>query len=97
MAVVMGGLRPLGYQRLTSMTASTALTVPTGAVKAFLMPETASVRMRDDGTAPTTTNGLILSNGHPGMMYEGDLAAVRFINGAASNGAILHVLYYGVA
>ena len=81
----------LGYQQITSLTSSTALTVPAGATLALIIPETQSVRWRDDGVAPTTTIGMpVLVN--TSMSYDGDLKALRFIGIAA--GAILNVSYY---
>ena len=81
----------LGYQQITSLTSSTALTVPAGATLALIIPETQSVRWRDDGVAPTTTIGMpVLVN--TSMSYDGDLRALRFIGIAA--GAILNVSYY---
>ena len=81
----------LGYQQITSLTSSTALTVPAGATLALIIPETQSVRWRDDGVAPTTTVGMpVLVN--TSMSYDGDLRALRFIGIAA--GAILNVSYY---
>ena len=81
----------LGYQQITSLSSSTALTVPAGATMALIVPETQNVRWRDDGVAPTTTVGMpVLTN--TSMSYDGDLKAIRFI--AATSGAILNVSYY---
>ncbi len=81
----------LGYQQITSLSASTALTVPVGATMALIVPETQAVRWRDDGTAPTATVGMPLAIG-VSLSYDGDLKAVRFIEQAAS--AKLNVAYY---
>ena len=81
----------LGYQQITSLTSSTALTVPAGASLALIVPETQNVRWRDDGVDPTTTVGMpVLTN--TSMSYDGDLNAVRFI--AVASGAVLNVSYY---
>ena len=81
----------LGYQQITSLSSSTALTVPTGATMALIIPETQNVRWRDDGVAPTTTVGMpVLTN--TSMSYDGDLKKIRFI--AATAGAILNISYY---
>ena len=82
---------PLGYQQITVLTASTALTVPTGATYAIIMPEAQAVRFRDDGVAPTATVGFPLQIGAE-LVSSGNLAAIRFIQQAAS--AILNVSYY---
>lgn len=81
----------LGYQQITSLTSSTALTVPAGASLALIVPETQNVRWRDDGVAPTASVGMLVP-ANSSMSYDGDLKAIRFI--AATSGAILNVSYY---
>ena len=81
----------LGYQQITSLSASTALTVPTGTTMALIVAETQAVRWRDDGTAPTASVGMPLAVG-TSLSYDGDLKAVRFIEQTAS--AKLNVSYY---
>ena len=81
----------LGYQQITSLSASAALTVPAGATRAIITSEAQGVRWRDDGVAPTASVGMIL----PVLVtlsYDGDLNRIRFIQQAAS--AILNVSYY---
>ncbi len=81
----------LGYQQITSLSASAALTVPAGATRAIITAEAQGVRWRDDGVAPTASVGMIL----PVLVtlsYDGDLNRIRFIEQAAS--AILNVSYY---
>jgi hypothetical protein len=85
---------PLGYQQITSLSASTALTVPAGATQAVIYVETQAVRYRDDGTAPTAAVGAPLAvtgSGQP-FVYNGTLSAIRFIEQTAS--AKINVLYY---
>lgn len=81
----------LGYQQITSLSASTALTVPSGATLALIVPETQNVRWRDDGTAPTASVGMPIFVG-ASLSYDGDLNRIRFIQQAAS--ATLNVSYY---
>lgn len=81
----------LGYQQITSLSASTALTVPTGATMALIIPELQAVRWRDDGTAPTASVGMPLAVG-TSLSYDGDLKAIRFIQQAASG--YINVCYY---
>jgi hypothetical protein len=50
------------------------------------------VRWRDDGTDPTTTVGMNLAAG-ASLDYEGQLAAIKFIEVTAS--AKLNVAYFG--
>lgn len=94
----MGPLRlvPLGYQQITAATlaAATALTVPAGAQVAVLNSETAGIRWRDDGTAPTATVGMILATGTT-LEYWGTLSALQFI--AQTGSPLLDVSYYRIA
>lgn len=85
------GVVPLGYQQITALTASTALTVPVGAGAVMIVPETQAVRWRDDGTAPTATVGFPLAVATP-LFYRGNLAALRFIEQTAS--AKINIVYY---
>ena len=86
-----GGLSALGFQQITSLASSTALTVPGGATLAVIQAEGADVRWRDDGTAPTATVGMLLPAGAE-LRYTGALAALRLIQ--ASAGATVNVSYY---
>jgi hypothetical protein len=81
----------LGYQQITSLSSSTALTVPANATMALIVTETQGVRWRDDGVAPTASVGMPLAVG-VSMSYDGDLKAIRFIQQDAS--AVLNVSYY---
>ena len=81
----------LGYQQITSLSASTALTAPSGATLAVIVPEGYSVRWRDDGTAPTGSVGMPLAIGAT-LSYDGNLQNIRFIEQAS--GAKLNVSYY---
>lgn len=89
----------LGYQQITSLSASSALTVPTVDANglnvkptiAIIVSETAGVRWRDDGVAPTGTVGMPLAAGVT-LQYDGDLSRIRFIQQSA--GAILNISYY---
>jgi hypothetical protein len=84
---------PLGYQQLTSVTTSTALTVPGTATYAIVTVEAQTVRYRDDGVAPTATVGMPLP-AQAVLVVGGaaELAAIRFIQATA--GAIIDVSYY---
>lgn len=91
-ASVAGSLVPLGFQQLTSIDASTALTPPAFARIAIVHPEAQNVRWRDDGTAPTAAIGMRLLVGAE-LNYAGNLTAIRFISETA--GAKINVSYYG--
>jgi len=89
----------LGYQQITSLTASTALTVPARDLNglnckptiALITPETQAVRWRDDDVAPTASVGMPLAAGVT-LQYDGDLTKIRFIEQTAS--AKLNITYY---
>jgi len=89
----------LGYQQITSLSASTGLTVPTTDPSgnkqqptiALIVAETQGVRWRDDGTAPTASIGMPLATGVL-LQYDGDLSKIRFIEQTAS--AKLNISYY---
>lgn len=84
---------PLGYQQITSLSAATALTIPSGTSFCIVTPETQAVRWRDDGTNPTATVGYPLDAGVE-LVYTGaQLARLKFIEQAAS--AKLNICYYG--
>jgi len=88
-----------GYQQITDLTASTALTVPIKSpeglnakpVLALIVAEGAPVRWRDDGITPSATVGMPIAVGVP-FQYDGDLTKIRFIQQSAS--AILNISYY---
>jgi hypothetical protein len=92
-AVADAGIRyaALGYQQITSLGSSTALTVPAGATTAYITAEAQAVRYRDDGTAPTATVGQPLAVGTL-LIYTGPLANIRFIE--QTSGAKLNISYY---
>lgn len=83
-------LEPKGYQKIAGLSSATALTVPAGASYALIKVETATVRWRDDGTNPTTTDGMLLDVGDE-FWYTGQLKKIKFIETAA---AVLHISYY---
>jgi hypothetical protein len=89
-----GAYGPLGYQKITSLSSATALTVPSGAVRCLVIAETQAVRWRDDGTNPTSTVGMPLAVGVPYTFERLDvLPVLKFIEQTAS--AVLHISYYG--
>jgi len=85
-------LSPLAYQQYTSLSTATSLSaVPARAATALICVETAAVRWRDDGTAPTASVGMPLSAGQC-MQYFGMLSAIQFI--AQSGSPVLDVSFY---
>ena len=83
-------LHPMGFVQITILTSATALTVPSNADSAIVIP-TNKVNWRDDGTAPTSTVGMPLLADLT-LHYDGDLGSVRFIQ--ASGSAALNVSFY---
>lgn len=92
--------RVVGYQQVTSLAASTALTIPAvdqfgNSVKpnaVLMQAEAQNIRWRPDGVAPTTTVGMrLLSTALEPYYYDGPLDRLRFIEAAAS--AILNIVY----
>jgi len=89
----------LGYQQITSLSSSTALTVPYADVNglncrpvmALITAEGQAVRWRDDNVAPTASVGMPLAVGVT-FQYDGDLTMIRFIEQVA--GAKLNISYY---
>lgn len=88
-----------GYQQITSLSASTTLTIPAltpagnnnKPLFALIVAEGQAVRWRDDDTAPTASVGMPLAVGVP-LQYDGDLTKIKFIEQAV--GAKLNISYY---
>ena len=91
--VARGGLTAMGFEQITSLSSSAALTVPSGATIAVVQAEGVDVRWRPDGatTAPTASVGMLLPAGAE-RVFDGGLYAVRFIQTAS--GAVVNVSYY---
>lgn len=85
-------LTPKGYQQIVGAAAAVGLTPPVGARMATIVVEEQNVRWRDDGVNPTATVGMLLTVGTP-LQYTGNLAAIKFIEVAAST--TLNIAYYG--
>ncbi|HEY7294248.1 MAG TPA: hypothetical protein VH916_04360 [Dehalococcoidia bacterium] len=97
-AFVGAHLVPMGYQQIGAGTlaSATPLTVPSdsagrAASYAFIQVDTANVRWRDDGTAPTASVGVQLASAGS-FWYAGTLSAIQFI--AVSGSPVLNVSYY---
>jgi hypothetical protein len=70
-------LEPVGFQQLTPTTAE-PLQIK-GAEYLLIQAETADVRWRDDGVAPTLTIGFILPEGFD-FWYTGDPKKIKAIS-----------------
>jgi hypothetical protein len=70
-----------------------SLTVPDGTNYAVMSIETAAIRVRHDGTAPTGTNGVLVSNGEFLEIYgEDTLDQIQLIRDTATS-AVVNVAY----
>jgi hypothetical protein len=89
------GMVAKGYQNFaaTSLATAQALTVPAGTQVAILRPGAQTVRIRDDGTAPTASLGMLIPVGEAYIYASQSISSLRIIETAVS--ATLDVLYYG--
>lgn len=84
-------LTPAGFEQIDDLSAAVGLTPPDGCVLALIQATGKAVTWRDDGVDPTSSVGMLLSDGAL-MEYAGALHAIKFIETDAS--AILNVTYY---
>jgi predicted hotdog family 3-hydroxylacyl-ACP dehydratase len=91
--------KPLGFLQLTGLSMKKGFDgpgdIPAGAAFVLLQAEGQDVRWRDDGTFPTAAVGMVLTAGDPPFLYDGDLAAIEFIEVSAS--AKVNAAFYGLA
>lgn len=78
---------------LDATTAKALTTIPAGCHKAIVQAETNNVRLRMDGTAPTSAIGeIIVASGAARELHGTEISGAKFI--AATNPAIINVHYY---
>lgn len=77
---------------LTISDTAISLTVPTGANSAVIGVRGASIRYRDDGTAPTATTGIQVDAGDVIVVCSGSIARFQMIRTAGD--ATVNILYY---
>lgn len=90
-------MKARGYEKLTiSNTAIGFQALPNAFApgQALIRIEGARVMYRDDGTNPTTTDGVPLNDGDT-ILYDGPLANIKFIRRDGTD-ATAHISYYGV-
>lgn len=89
-------MKARGYQKLTVSNTAVGLTVPNTFAPGYALIRIvgANVMYRDDGTDPTTTDGVPVYDGDV-LHYDGPLTAVKFIR-QGSTDATAHISYYGV-
>lgn len=85
-----------GNQTLTSLSSSTALTVPAGASRAFATVDTGSdnIRCWNDGTAPTSTTGHEFVGGEKFWFEPGDLTKIHCIQENSGSNVSVQISYY---
>ena len=85
---------PVGYQQLTADATARALTVPTSANRCVITSQTATYRWRDDGTDPTSTVGMPITNGQTLTLEDAaSMAAFKAIRTTGTS-AVLNISYY---
>ena len=89
---------PRGYQQIVMDSAAQGLTVPRNANGAIIQFENWSVRWRDDGTDPTSTEGMLGFAGNAIELTTADqLNAFKFIldsNSSDDDTGKVNVAYY---
>lgn len=88
-------LAPFCQQTITNTAATLASIcgIPAGAKYALISVDTANIRYRDDGGAPTATAGIQLaSSATTPYWYTGQLSAMQII--AVSGSPVINVLFY---
>jgi hypothetical protein len=83
-------LEPAGYRKITSLSSAKGVQIGDGRV-ALIQAITQNVRYRDDGTDPTSSEGMVLFAGQS-IWYTGNLRAIRFIE--ETGGAEVNILAY---
>lgn len=94
-----GFIQPLGYCQLTSVSSSTLVSscsggIPARTAWAVLCIDTAAIRWRDDGTAPTASVGMPVASGQC-FYYSGTFAALRVI--AQTGSPVVNISFYSGA
>lgn len=95
-SIVFSQMIPKGFCQVSVTTAATLASscmIPAQTMVAVIVDETANTRWRDDGTAPTSTVGMLLASGAT-FTYQGDLTSISFV--AVSGSPVLDVSFYGV-
>jgi hypothetical protein len=75
-----------------TMASGRRLTIPNGARYAEISAGSTAARMRDDGSAPTATDGLPIPVGAAPLWYAGKLSALQFYQ--STGGSNVNVAYY---
>lgn len=92
-------IQPLGYCQLTSVSSSTLVSSCSGGIPALtgwavICVDTAAIRWRDDGTAPTASVGMPIAAGQC-FYYSGTFATLRVI--AQTGSPVVNISFYSGA
>jgi hypothetical protein len=85
----------VGFESLTVSNSAVGLTLPTGAKSFVGKLETADIRARGDGTAPTASVGVLIETGEVMVLADSEVNRSRFIRVGGSDGT-LQGHYYSV-
>ncbi len=79
----------VGYESLTVTDTAGGLTRPSGAAKSYVgRVETADIRYRGDGTAPTSAEGVLLQVGDIFVLNDSEIERTKFIRKGSTSGVI---------
>ena len=81
--------RILGYESLSVAASAVALTGGVTGAKCFVgTVETGAIRMRGDGTNPTTSEGQLFDTGSVIVLAESDFDTAKFIRDTGTSGVL---------
>lgn len=94
--MIKSGITPKGYEKLTVSNVAVKLNIPEDSNYAIIVVEEASVRYRDDGIDPTSSNGIpLILNQNLIIASDPTLQNIKFIKSGVNN-AKLSVNYYQI-
>ena len=85
-------LEPVGDETITGLSVVKTLTTPGDALYVWLQAQDQDVRLRDSGSDPSASEGMLIVAGAAPIFYSGKLSAVKLIETAV--GASVFVSYY---
>ena len=81
--------RILGYESLSVAASAVALTGGETGAKSFVgTVETGAIRMRGDGTDPTTSEGQLFDTGSVRVLSESDIDSAKLIRDTGTSGVL---------
>ena len=90
--------RILGYESLSVAASAVALTGGVTGAKSFVgTVETGAIRMRGDGTNPTTSEGQLFDTGSVIVLSESDIDSAKFIRDTGTSGVLKGPFYNAAA